>query len=103
MGQAAPAAALSAAAAPVHAPADTFRLPDNIVGDPSERRVRHPPGTDHVAAVSKLRRMNPSRGNLLKPLESGFLPAAGAWAPLVLMVVVVSCLYLIRPSEAPSR
>jgi len=40
MGQAAPAAALSAAAAPVHAPADTFRLPDNIVGDPSERRVR---------------------------------------------------------------
>jgi ABC-type dipeptide/oligopeptide/nickel transport system permease subunit len=45
----------------------------------------------------------PSLGNLLRPLESGFLPAAGAWAPLVLMVVVVSCLYLVRPSEALSR
>lgn len=38
MGRAAPAAALSVA--PVSAPADLFRLPDNVVGDPDERRVR---------------------------------------------------------------
>jgi len=45
----------------------------------------------------------PSWGNLLRPLESAFLPAAGAWAPMALMVVVVSCLYLVRPGEALAR
>ena len=45
----------------------------------------------------------PSWGNLLRALESGFTPAAGAWAPLVLMVIVVSCLYLIRPSEVLAK
>ena len=45
----------------------------------------------------------PSWGNLLRPLESAFAPSAGAWAPLVLMVIVVTCLYLIRPSEALVR
>jgi peptide/nickel transport system permease protein len=41
----------------------------------------------------------PSWGNLLRPLESGFAPSPGAWAPLVLMVIVVVCLCLTRPSE----
>jgi len=45
----------------------------------------------------------PSWGNLLRALESGFTPAAGAWAPLVLMVIVVGCLYVIRPSEALAK
>jgi peptide/nickel transport system permease protein len=45
----------------------------------------------------------PSWGNLLRALETGFTPAAGAWAPLILMVIVVSCLYLIRPSEALAK
>ena len=34
----------------------------------------------------------PSWGNLLRPLESGLVPDAAAWAPLILMLVVVSCL-----------
>ncbi len=42
----------------------------------------------------------PSWGNLLRPLESAFAPQPAAWAPLVLMLVVVSCLYSIRPAEA---
>ena len=45
----------------------------------------------------------PSWGNLLRPLESAFAPSAGAWAPLVLMVIVVICLYLVRPSEVLVR
>jgi ABC-type dipeptide/oligopeptide/nickel transport system permease subunit len=45
----------------------------------------------------------PSWGNLLRPLESGFVPAAGAWAPLVLMLIVVGCLYLTRPTEIVAR
>jgi len=45
----------------------------------------------------------PSWGNLLRPLESAFIPSAGAWAPLALIVVVVCCLYLTRPSEVVSR
>jgi ABC-type dipeptide/oligopeptide/nickel transport system permease subunit len=45
----------------------------------------------------------PSWGNLLRALETGFTPAAGAWAPLVLMVIVVGCLYVIRPSEALAK
>jgi len=45
----------------------------------------------------------PSWGNLLRPLENAFMPPAEAWAPLALMVVVVSCLYLLRPEEAMSR
>ena len=38
----------------------------------------------------------PSWGNLLRPLGAAFLPAAGAWAPLALMLLVVSCLYVLR-------
>ncbi len=45
----------------------------------------------------------PSWGNLLRPLENAFAPSVGAWAPLVLMVIVVTCLYLVRPSEALVR
>jgi peptide/nickel transport system permease protein len=44
----------------------------------------------------------PSWGNLLRPLESGPLQAA-AWAPLILMVVVVSCLYMTQRSEVTVR
>ena len=42
----------------------------------------------------------PSWGNLLRPLESGLVPDAAAWAPLILMLVVVSCLYVTQSSEA---
>jgi peptide/nickel transport system permease protein len=45
----------------------------------------------------------PSWGNLLRPLESGMVPDAAAWAPLALMLVVVSCLYLTQPSEVVAR
>src|SRR5262249_2522375 len=45
----------------------------------------------------------PSWGNLLRPLAGGFAPPAGDWAPLALMVVVVSCFYLTRPAEALTR
>jgi peptide/nickel transport system permease protein len=45
----------------------------------------------------------PSWGNLLRPLESGFAADAAAWAPLALMLIVVSCLYAVRPAEAVAR
>jgi peptide/nickel transport system permease protein len=45
----------------------------------------------------------PSWGNLLRPLESGLVPDPAAWAPLVLMLIVVSCLYLTQPSEVVVR
>ena len=45
----------------------------------------------------------PSWGNLLRPLESGFIAPPGAWAPLALMLVVVGCLYLTRPGEVVTR
>jgi len=45
----------------------------------------------------------PSWGNLLRPLESGLVPDAAAWAPLVLMVIVVGCLYLTQSSEVVVR
>jgi len=45
----------------------------------------------------------PSWGNLLRPLESGFAPPAAAWAPLMLMLVVVGCLYVTRPAEVITR
>ncbi len=45
----------------------------------------------------------PSWGNLLRPLESGLVPDWAAWAPLFLMLVVVSCLYLTQPSEVVVR
>jgi ABC-type dipeptide/oligopeptide/nickel transport system permease subunit len=45
----------------------------------------------------------PSWGNLLRPLETAFTAPAEAWAPLVLMLVVVGCLYLARPTEAIAR
>jgi peptide/nickel transport system permease protein len=45
----------------------------------------------------------PSWGNLLRPLESGLVPDAAAWAPLMLMLVVVSCLYLTQSSEVVVR
>ena len=45
----------------------------------------------------------PSWGNLLQPLESGMMPDPAAWAPLVLMLVVVSCLYLTQQSEVVTR
>ena len=38
----------------------------------------------------------PSWGNLLRPLESGLAPGAAAYAPLLLMLIVVSCLYAIQ-------
>jgi ABC-type dipeptide/oligopeptide/nickel transport system permease subunit len=41
----------------------------------------------------------PSWGNLLRPLETAFVAPPEAWAPIVVMVVVVGCLYLVRPSE----
>lgn len=41
----------------------------------------------------------PSWGNLLRQLESGWNRDAGAWAPLVLIVIVVGCLHLARPAE----
>lgn len=44
----------------------------------------------------------PSWGNLLRPLESGPLQPA-AWAPLLLMLIVVGCLYLTQPSEVGVR
>ena len=40
----------------------------------------------------------PSWGNLLRPLENGLTAGAGAWAPLILMMAVVSCLYLVQTS-----
>ena len=45
----------------------------------------------------------PSWGNLLRPLESGMMPDPAAWAPLVLMLLVVSCLYLTQTSEVVTR
>lgn len=45
----------------------------------------------------------PSWGNLLRPLESGLAPDWAAWAPLILMLVVVSCFYLTQPSEVVVR
>jgi ABC-type dipeptide/oligopeptide/nickel transport system permease subunit len=41
----------------------------------------------------------PSWGNLLRPLETAFVARPEAWAPIVVMVVVVGCLYLVRPAE----
>jgi peptide/nickel transport system permease protein len=45
----------------------------------------------------------PSWGNLLRGLESPLPPDIAAWAPLGLMLLVVSCLYLTQASEAPAR
>jgi peptide/nickel transport system permease protein len=45
----------------------------------------------------------PSWGNLLRSLESPLAPDLAAWAPLVLMLVVVSCLYLTQVPEVTSR
>ncbi len=45
----------------------------------------------------------PSWGNLLRPLESGFVPHPCAWAPLGLMMIVVVCLYLTQPAEVVVR
>jgi len=45
----------------------------------------------------------PTWGNLLRPLGGAFLPAAGAWAPLALMMTVVSCMYLMRAQEETTR
>ncbi len=45
----------------------------------------------------------PSWGNLLRPLESGLIPNSAAWAPLILMLVVVSCFYLTQSSEVVVR
>ncbi len=45
----------------------------------------------------------PSWGNLLRPLESAFLPDPAAWAPLALMLVVVSCLYLLQSREVVAQ
>lgn len=45
----------------------------------------------------------PSWGNLLRPLESGLVPDAAAWAPLILMALVVSCLYMTQSSEVVVR
>jgi peptide/nickel transport system permease protein len=45
----------------------------------------------------------PSWGNLLRPLESGLATDAAAWAPLALMMAVVSCLYLTQTSKVVSR
>lgn len=41
----------------------------------------------------------PTWGNLLQPLAEAFAPSAGAWAPLALMLVVISCLHLIRSNQ----
>jgi len=45
----------------------------------------------------------PSWGNLLRQLESGLNHDPGAWAPLVLIVIVVGCLQIARPAEAAAR
>jgi peptide/nickel transport system permease protein len=45
----------------------------------------------------------PSWGNLLRPLESGLPADAAAWAPLALMMAVVSCLYLTQGSKMVAR
>ena len=45
----------------------------------------------------------PSWGNLLRPLETAFIAPAEAWAPLALMLVVVACLYLVKPAEGLAR
>jgi ABC-type dipeptide/oligopeptide/nickel transport system permease subunit len=45
----------------------------------------------------------PSWGNLLRALESGFSAPPAAWAPLVLMLIVVGCIYLVRPGEVVTR
>jgi ABC-type dipeptide/oligopeptide/nickel transport system permease subunit len=45
----------------------------------------------------------PSWGNLLRPLETAFIAPAEAWAPMVLMLLVVGCLYLTRPAEVATR
>ena len=45
----------------------------------------------------------PSWGNLLRPLESCLVRDAAAWAPLALMLVVVSCFYLTQSSEVVVR
>jgi peptide/nickel transport system permease protein len=45
----------------------------------------------------------PSWGNLLRPLESGMVPDLAAWAPLALMLIVVSCLYLTQSSEVVTQ
>ncbi len=45
----------------------------------------------------------PSWGNLLRPLANAFVPPIGAWAPLVLMVLFVTCLHLSRPAEGFQR
>jgi peptide/nickel transport system permease protein len=45
----------------------------------------------------------PSWGNLLRPLESGLAPDWAAWTPLLLLLVVVSCLYVTQPSEVVVR
>jgi len=41
----------------------------------------------------------PSLGNLLRPLETAFVAPIEAWTPLGVMVIVVGCLYLVRPAE----
>lgn len=45
----------------------------------------------------------PSWGNLLRSLERPLPPALAAWAPLGLMVIVMSCLYLTQASEVTAR
>ncbi len=45
----------------------------------------------------------PSWGNLLRPLETAFLAPPEAWAPMILMLVVVGCLYLTKPTEVAAR
>lgn len=45
----------------------------------------------------------PSWGNLLRSLESPLAPDLAAWAPLALMLIVVSCLYLMQASEVTTR
>ena len=45
----------------------------------------------------------PSLGNLLRQLESSLNPDPGAWAPLVLIVIVVGCLQIARPAEEALR
>ena len=45
----------------------------------------------------------PSWGNLLRPLESAFSPDLAAWSPLLLMLLVVSCLYLTQSTEVAAQ
>jgi peptide/nickel transport system permease protein len=45
----------------------------------------------------------PSWGNLLRPLERAFVPDLAAWAPLVLMLIVVSCFYVTQTPEAAAQ